>query len=67
MHVLHVVVADPLGRTSTEGSFNVIVHGREAEESVTFARDAGLGIWTIEVVDVLSGQKASATVEVVRP
>jgi len=67
MHVLHVVVADPLGRTSTEGSFNVIVHGREAEESVPFARDAGLGIWTIEVVDVLSGQKASATVEVVRP
>jgi Beta-galactosidase len=64
--VLNVKVSDPLGQTSVENSGNVFVREREAVQNLSFAA-ALPGVWTIEALDVLSGQTARTTVTVTKP
>jgi hypothetical protein len=67
VHVLHVAVSDPAGQTISELSSNVIMRHREKVIRLPLPCAAAAGTWAIAAVDVMSGKRAQATLEVVGP
>ena len=62
VHVLHLALSDPTGRTISALSSNVVMRHREAVIHLPLPH-ARAGTWAIEAVDVMSGQRARATID----
>jgi hypothetical protein len=67
VHVLHLAVSDPTGRTISASSSNVVMRHRQAVIYLPLPHDAAAGTWAIEAVDVMSGQRSRATIDVAGP
>lgn len=64
VHVFHVDVVDPAGKTVPQYSGNLLApHGR-ADKLLPFAFNDLAGSWQVRVKDLLTGQSKTATVEV---
>ncbi|MGB8275991.1 MAG: hypothetical protein WCF16_12080, partial [Alphaproteobacteria bacterium] len=63
-HVLHVDVVDPSGRTLGHYSGNILFAGETVMRPLPLALNDKAGTWTVRVEDVLSGQAATAKLEV---
>jgi hypothetical protein len=63
-HTLHLEVSSPSGRIVTEYSENILISDRTASRSLRLPANAETGLWNIRATDVLSGQGATASIEV---
>jgi hypothetical protein len=61
--VLHVEVSDPFGQPVPGYGGNVLTSARSTALRLRPVRNATPGTWTIRVTDVLTGKRASGTVE----
>jgi hypothetical protein len=63
-HVFHVDVIDPAGSVVAHYSGNLVAPSGDAAHILPLALNDPPGTWQIHVIDVLSGQSATATVRV---
>jgi hypothetical protein len=63
-HLLHIDVADPSGKIVSYYSGNLLAAGGRASRLLPLAVNDPAGKWEVRVKDLLSGQSASAAVEV---
>ena len=64
VHVLHVDVVNPEGKTVAYYSGNVLAPGGTASKLLPLAMNDRPGNWTVRVKDILTGQTQAATIEV---
>ena len=65
VHVFHLEIKDPVGRTVRPYSGNLLAPNGSTEKLVPLALNDPLGRWTVQIVDVLSGQRLTGFFEVV--
>ncbi len=66
LHVLHVDVVNPSGEIVAYYSGNLLAPGGVAAKRLPLAFNDPTGSWTIRVTDLLSGQSATAALEVLQ-
>ncbi|NLF16280.1 MAG: hypothetical protein GX595_03355, partial [Lentisphaerae bacterium] len=66
-HVLHLAVADPDGRPRPDYTRNLLAPAGRLTTVLPLAANDPPGTWTLHARDVLTGQTASARVEVTLP
>jgi hypothetical protein len=59
LHILHVDVSDPFGRSLTQYSTNILSKKREVSQVLALAHNDPVGIWRVRATDVLSGVTAT--------
>jgi len=64
MHVVHLDAVPPSGRIVAEDSENLLIPDGAASKPLRLPASAETGSWKIRVTDVLSGQMATATLQV---
>jgi hypothetical protein len=63
VHILHLAVSDSTGRTVGGFSSNVVMRHRKALIHLPIPQGSA-GTWTIEAIDVMSGERARGTLDV---